>query len=221
MEGEILQSVSGNVEFKNIDFAYPSRPNDVILPYLNLKVPVGKTIALVGGSGSGKSTIIALLERFYNPINGKILHDGVTIDKLQLKWFRSQVDLVSQEPDLLATFIKENILFGKEDATMDEVVAAAKAANVHNFIFQLPQAQEGERGVQMLGGQKQRIITRAIIKAPRIFLLEEATSALNSESERIVQEAMDKAAVGRTTTMIVHRLSTIRNADVITVMNNG
>ncbi|KAJ4960390.1 hypothetical protein NE237_020300 [Protea cynaroides] len=225
MEGKILESVSGEVEFKNVEFAYPSRPENVILLGFNLKVPAGKTVALVGGSGSGKSTVIALLERFYDPLHGMILLDRVAIDKLQLKWLRSQMGLVSQEPALFATSIKENILFGKEDATMDEVVAAAKAANVHNFISQLPQrydTQVGERGVQMSGGQKQRIaIARAIIKAPRILLLDEATSALDSESERIVQEALDKAAVGRTTIVIAHRLSTIRNADVIAVVKNG
>ncbi|KAF2308653.1 hypothetical protein GH714_011767 [Hevea brasiliensis] len=180
---------------------------------------------LGGGSGSGKSTVIALLQRFYDPLDGEILLDGVAIDKLQLKWLRSQMGLVSQEPALFATSIKENILFGKEDATMEEVVEAAKASNAHNFICQLPQGydtQVGERGVQMSGGQKQRIaIARAIIKAPRILLLDEATSALDSESERIVQQALDKAAIGRTTIIIAHRLSTIRNVDVITVVQNG
>ncbi|XP_042496562.1 ABC transporter B family member 15-like [Macadamia integrifolia] len=225
MEGEILESVSGDVEFKNVVFAYPSRPDNVILQEFSLKVPAGKTVALVGGSGSGKSTVIALLERFYDPLNGEILLDGVAIDELQLKCLRSQMGLVSQEPALFATSIKENILFGKEDATVDEVVAAGKAANAHSFISQLPQGydtQVGERGVQMSGGQKQRIaIARAIIKAPRILLLDEATSALDSESERVVQEALDKAAVGRTTIVIAHRLSTIRNADVIAVVKDG
>ncbi|RVW23912.1 ABC transporter B family member 15 [Vitis vinifera] len=163
----------------------------------NLKIPAGKTVALVGGSGSGKSTAISLLQRFYDPLGGEILLDGVAIDKLQLKW----------------------------DAVMEEVVAAAKASNAHNFICQLPQGydtQVGERGVQMSGGQKQRIaIARAIIKAPQILLLDEATSALDSESERVVQEALDNAAVGRTTIIIAHRLSTIRNADIITVVQNA
>ncbi|KAF2316200.1 hypothetical protein GH714_041541 [Hevea brasiliensis] len=184
-----------------------------------------KNCCLGGGSGSGKSTVIALLQRFYDPLGGEILLDGVTIDKLQLKWLRSQMGLVSQEPALFATSIKENILFGKEDAAIEEIVEAAKASNVHNFICQLPQGydtQVGERGVQMSGGQKQRIaIARAIIKAPRILLLDEATSALDSESERIVQEALDKAAVGRTTIVIAHRLSTIRNADIIAVVQDG
>ncbi|CAO2820874.1 unnamed protein product [Amaranthus hypochondriacus] len=225
MEGLILENVSGEVEFKHVDFAYPSRPNSIIFQDFSLHVPAGNTIALVGGSGSGKSTAVALLQRFYNPLSGEILLDGVCIDKLQLKWLRSQMGLVSQEPALFATTIKENILFGKEDATMEEVVEAAKASNAHNFITHLPlgyDTQVGERGIQMSGGQKQRIaIARAIIKKPRILLLDEATSALDSESERVVQEALDKAAVGRTTIVIAHRLSTIRNADTIAVIQNG
>ncbi|PIN03048.1 Multidrug/pheromone exporter, ABC superfamily [Handroanthus impetiginosus] len=225
MEGQILQTVSGEVVFKHIEFAYPSRPESIIFEDFNLKIPAGKAVALVGGSGSGKSTVIALLQRFYDPLGGEILLDGVSIDKLQLKWLRSQMGLVSQEPALFATSIKENILFGKEDASMEEVIEAAKAANAHSFISQLPQGydtQVGERGVQMSGGQKQRIaIARAIIKAPKILLLDEATSALDSESERVVQEALDKAAVGRTTIVIAHRLSTIRNADLIAVVQNG
>ncbi|KAL9997274.1 putative ABC-type xenobiotic transporter [Helianthus debilis subsp. tardiflorus] len=225
MEGGVIQQVYGEVEFKNVKFAYPSRPESLIFEAFNLIVPARKTVALVGGSGSGKSTVIALLQRFYDPQGGEICVDGVRIDKLQLKWLRSQMGLVSQEPALFATTIKENILFGKEDATMEEVVAAAKASNAHNFISQLPQAydtQVGERGIQMSGGQKQRIaIARAIIKSPRILLLDEATSALDSESERIVQEALDQATIGRTTIVIAHRLSTIRNADVIYVVQNG
>lgn len=225
MEGETLENVTGEVEFRHVEFAYPSRPESMIFKDFCLRIPAGKTVALVGGSGSGKSTVIALLQRFYDPLGGEILVDGIAVDKLQLKWLRSQMGLVSQEPALFATTIKENILFGKEDATIDEVVEAAKASNAHNFISHLPQeydTQVGERGVQMSGGQKQRIaIARAIIKAPRILLLDEATSALDSESERVVQEALDKAAVGRTTIIIAHRLSTIRNADVIAVVQDG
>ncbi|KAL9659657.1 hypothetical protein QQ045_024465 [Rhodiola kirilowii] len=225
MDGEILQQVSGKVEFKNIDFAYPSRPESIICKSFSLKVPAGKSVALVGGSGSGKSTVVALLQRFYDPLGGEILFDGVPIDRLQLKWLRSQMGLVSQEPALFATTIKENILFGKEDATMDEVVSAAKAANAHHFISKFPlgyETQVGERGVQMSGGQKQRIaIARAIIKSPKVLLLDEATSALDSESERVVQEALDKASLGRTTVVIAHRLSTIRNVDIIAVVHNG
>ncbi|WOK95121.1 multidrug resistance protein [Canna indica] len=224
-EGEVLESVSGNVEFRRVEFAYPSRPGNYIFRDFNLKVPAGRTVALVGSSGSGKSTVIALLERFYDPLGGEILLDGVDIRKLKLKWLRSQMGLVSQEPALFATSIMENILFGKEDATMEEVVAAAKAANAHNFISQLPQGyntQVGERGVQMSGGQKQRIaIARAVLRSPKILLLDEATSALDSESERLVQEALDLASVGRTAIVIAHRLSTVRNADMITVVQDG
>ncbi|KAG6517485.1 hypothetical protein ZIOFF_020877 [Zingiber officinale] len=224
-EGDVLDSVSGNVEFKGVEFAYPSRPESLILRGFNLQVPAGRTVALVGSSGSGKSTVIALLERFYDPLGGGIFLDGVDIRSLKLKWLRSQMGLVSQEPALFATSIKENIIFGKEDATMEEVVAAAKAANAHNFISQLPRGYDtevGERGVQMSGGQKQRIaIARAVLKSPKILLLDEATSALDTESERVVQEALDLASVGRTTIVIAHRLSTIQNADVITVVQDG
>ncbi|KAL5715950.1 ABC-type xenobiotic transporter [Ranunculus cassubicifolius] len=225
LEGDILPSVSGEVEFKSIRFAYPSRPDSMVLQDFHLRIPAGKTVALVGGSGSGKSTVISLLQRFYNPVGGQILLDRTPINKLQLTWFRSQMGLVSQEPALFAISIRENILFSKEDATLEEVIAAAKASNAHDFISQLPQGydtQVGEGGVQMSGGQKQRIaIARAIIKAPKILLLDEATSALDSESERVVQEALENASLGRTTLVIAHRLSTIHNADVIAVVQNG
>ncbi|CAH9118577.1 unnamed protein product [Cuscuta epithymum] len=225
MDGHIMDHVSGEVEFKHVEFAYPSRPETVILKNFNLRIPAGKKMALVGGSGSGKSTTVALLQRFYDPLRGEVLLDGISLDKINLKWLRSQMGLVSQEPSLFATTIKENIIFGKEDASMEDVIEAAKAANAHNFISQLHQGydtQVGEKGVQMSGGQKQRIaIARAIIRAPKIFLLDEATSALDLESERLVQEALDKVALGRTTIIIAHRLSTIRNVDLISVVQNG
>ncbi|XP_039016790.1 ABC transporter B family member 15-like [Hibiscus syriacus] len=223
--GETLDNILGELEFKQVEFAYPSRPVSIIFKSFCLKIPAGKTVALVGSSGSGKSTVISLLQRFYDPLGGDILLDGVSIKKLQLKWLRSQMGLVSQEPTLFATTIKENILFGNEEAGMEEVIEAAKASNVHNFISQFPQGydtQVGERGVQMSGGQKQRIaIARALIKAPKILLLDEATSALDSESERIVQEALDKASIGRTTIIVAHRLSAIRHADLIAVVQEG
>ncbi|KAJ0978953.1 hypothetical protein J5N97_014427 [Dioscorea zingiberensis] len=224
-EGEILESFAGELEFKDVRFSYPSRQESLILNDFNLKVPAGKMLALVGSSGSGKSTVIALLERFYDPDFGTIQLDGVDIKSLKLKWLRSQMGLVSQEPALFATSVKENILFGKEDATMEEVVAAAKTANAHDFISQLPHGydtQVGERGIQMSGGQKQRIaIARAVLKSPKILMLDEATSALDTESERIVQEALDTASDGRTSIVIAHRLSTIRNADIIAVVQAG
>nr|VDC58391.1 unnamed protein product [Brassica rapa] len=225
LEGQTLEKIKGEVEFKHVKFMYPSRLETPIFDDFCLRVPSGKTVALVGGSGSGKSTVLALLQRFYDPVAGEILLDGVSINKLQVNWLRLQMGLVSQEPALFATTIEENILFGKEDASMDEVVEAAKASNAHNFISQFPQGyktQVGERGVQMSGGQKQRIaIARAIIKSPTILLLDEATSALDSESERVVQEALDNASLGRTTIVIAHRLSTIRDADVICVVHEG
>ncbi|KAK4760323.1 hypothetical protein SAY87_005216 [Trapa incisa] len=224
-EGEILQNFAGKVEFRHVRFSYPSRPDTAIFKDFCLTIPAGKTVALVGGSGSGKSTVVSLLQRYYDPLGGQVLLDGFPIDKLQIKWLRSQMGLVSQEPTLFAASIKENILFGKDDATAGEVVEAAKASNAHVFISQLPHGydtQVGERGVQMSGGQKQRIaIARAIIRSPRILLLDEATSALDSESERVVQEALDRASIGRTTLVIAHRLSTIRNSDTIAVIKEG
>ncbi|KAF8691470.1 hypothetical protein HU200_040614 [Digitaria exilis] len=223
--GEELANVTGEVEFRNIEFCYPSRPESHALVSFNLRVPAGRTMALVGPSGSGKSTVIALLQRFYDPSAGEVSLDGVDIRRLRLKWLRAQMGLVSQEPALFAMSIRENILFGKEDATEEEVVAAAKAANAHDFISQLPQGydtQVGERGVQMSGGQKQRIaIARAILKSPKILLLDEATSALDTNSEHVVQEALDQASMGRTTIVIAHRLSTIRNANMIAVVQSG
>ncbi|XP_076926652.1 putative ABC transporter B family member 8 [Bidens hawaiensis] len=223
--GLIPETINGQIEFENIEFTYPSRPNCIILKDFNLKIEAGNTVALVGASGSGKSTAIALVQRFYDADRGVIRVDGLDIKKLQLKWLRTQMGLVSQEHALFGTSIKENIMFGKIDATMEEVIAAATAANAHNFIRQLPEGYEtkvGERGALLSGGQKQRIaIARAIIKNPVILLLDEATSALDSESEKLVQTALDQASMGRTTMVVAHKLATVRNADVIAVMNEG
>eukprot|EP01018_Ginkgo_biloba_P016172 Gb_10215 [translate_table: standard] len=225
MTGNVLGKVSGEVEFRNVEFAYPARPDTIVFHNFCLTIPAGQTVALVGCSGSGKSTAISLLERFYDPLSGEILLDGENIQNLQLKWLRNQIGLVSQEPALFATSIHQNLLFGKPEATMEEVMRAAKAANAHQFISQLPDGyntQVGERGVQMSGGQKQRIaIARAILKDPPILLLDEATSALDAESEKVVQDALDKASMGRTTIVVAHRLSTIRNADKIAVVQAG
>ncbi|CAN6251886.1 unnamed protein product [Urochloa humidicola] len=222
---ELAGGVAGEVEFRNVEFCYPSRPECPVLVSFSLQVPAGRTVALVGHSGSGKSTAIALLERFYDPSAGTVALDGVDIRRLRLKWLRAQMGLVSQEPAMFAMSVRENILFGEEDAMDEEVIAAAKAANAHNFISQLPQGydtQVGERGAQMSGGQKQRIaIARAILRSPKILLLDEATSALDTESERIVQEALDVASKGRTTIIVAHRLPTIRNADSIAVVQYG
>ncbi|KAL4320282.1 hypothetical protein GQ457_18G001080 [Hibiscus cannabinus] len=224
-KGIVLDTVQGDVEFEHIEFTYPSRPNSMVLKDFNLKVEAGKTVALVGSSGSGKSTVIALLQRFYDVSNGVVKIDGVDMRTLQLQWIRGKMGIVSQEHALFGTSIKENIMFGKLDATVDEVVAAAIAANAHDFIRQLPQGYEtkiGECGALLSGGQKQRIaIARALIKKPVVLLLDEATSALDYESETLVQNALDQASFGRTTLVVAHKLSTVRNADLIAVVNNG
>ncbi|KAL3829928.1 hypothetical protein ACJIZ3_018730 [Penstemon smallii] len=224
-EGLVLEKIRGELEFEHVRFTYPSRSDTLVLKDFNLKIEAGKTVALVGASGSGKSTAIALVQRFYDASGGAVKIDGVDIKTLQLKWLREQMGLVSQEHALFGTSVKENILFGKLDASMDEVVAAAMAANAHNFIRQLPQGYEtkvGERGALLSGGQKQRIaIARAVVRNPVFLLLDEATSALDSESETLVQNALDEASMGRTTLVVAHKLSTIRNADLIAVVNGG
>ena len=185
-----------------------------------------QTVALVGESGSGKSTVIALLERFYDTDSGKILFDNVELQALKVSWLRQQVGLVAQEPVLFNDTIRANIAYGKQgEASEEEIVAAAEAANAHEYISALPDGYNtivGERGIQLSGGQKQRVaIARAIIKNPKVLLLDEATSALDVESERVVQEALDNVVIGRTTVVVAHRLSTIRGADIITVLKNG
>ncbi|XP_073151034.1 putative ABC transporter B family member 8 [Henckelia pumila] len=223
--GLVLDKIRGELEFEHVMFTYPSRPDTIVLKDFDLKIEAGKTVALVGGSGSGKSTAITLVQRFYDANGGAVRVDGVDIRTFRLKWLREQMGLVSQEHALFGTSVKENILFGKLDATMDEVVAAATTANAHNFIRQLPNGYEtkvGERGAFLSGGQKQRIaIARAIIRNPAILLLDEATSALDSESETLVQNALDEASMGRTTLVVAHKLTTIRNADLIAVLSNG
>ncbi|KAJ7322390.1 hypothetical protein JRQ81_018677, partial [Phrynocephalus forsythii] len=215
----------GEIEFKNIRFSYPSRPDTQILKGLNLKVEPGKTIALVGFSGCGKSTTIQLLQRFYDPDEGQVTIDGHDIRSLNLKWMRENIGIVSQEPVLFATTIANNVRYGREDITDAEIEQAAKEANAFDFISKLPDkfnTMVGERGAQLSGGQKQRIaIARALARNPKILLLDEATSALDNQSESIVQAALDKARTGRTTIVIAHRLSTIRTADVIAGFENG
>ncbi|RZC77282.1 hypothetical protein C5167_001436 [Papaver somniferum] len=220
-----LDSVTGHVELKNINFSYPSRPDVQILNNFSLNLPAGKTIAIVGSSGSGKSTVVSLIERFYDPSSGEVLVDGKDIKTLKLRWLRQQIGLVSQEPALFATSIKENMLLGRTDAIQVEIEEAARVANAHSFIIKLAEGydtQVGERGSHLSGGQKQRIaIARAMLKNPAILLLDEATSALDSESEKLVQEALDRFMIGRTTLVIAHRLSTIRKADLVAVLQQG
>ncbi|KAG9137652.1 hypothetical protein Leryth_011391 [Lithospermum erythrorhizon] len=224
-DGKKLPSLRGKIEFKNVTFAYPSRPDITILQSLNLVIPASKTLALVGGSGGGKSTVFALLERFYNPINGFITLDGHDLRTLQVKWLRTQIGMVGQEPVLFPSTILENVIIGKEDATKKEAVNACIAANAHKFISDLPEGygtQVGDRGTQLSGGQKQRIaLARAMIKDPRILLLDEATSALDPEAEIEVQKAIDKISAGRTTIVIAHRLATVKNAHTIVVLDHG
>ncbi|XP_065863989.1 ABC transporter B family member 4-like [Euphorbia lathyris] len=224
--GKIIKEMKGKIEFCNVRFKYPMRPDFQIFGGFSLVIRPGKTVALVGESGSGKSTVISLLQRFYDPDSGKITLDGIKIQRLKLKWLRQQMGLVSQEPVLFNDSIRANIRYGKRgNATEAEIIAAAELANAHNFISSLEQGYDsrvGERGVQLSGGQKQRVaIARAILKAPKILLLDEATSALDAESERVVQDALERVTVGRTTLMIAHRLSTVKSADVIAVMKNG
>ncbi|KFK43347.1 hypothetical protein AALP_AA1G113900 [Arabis alpina] len=223
--GRTLGKVDGNIRFREVSFTYPSRPDVVIFDKLDLEIPAGKIVALVGGSGSGKSTIISLTERFYEPTDGAVLLDGNDIRYLDLKWLRGHIGLVNQEPALFATTIRENIMYGKDDATAEEITRAAKISEALTFINNLPEGfetQVGERGIQLSGGQKQRItISRAVVKNPSILLLDEATSALDAESEKSVQEALDRVMVGRTTVVVAHRLSTVRNSDIIAVVEGG
>ncbi|OWZ09528.1 Multidrug resistance protein ABC transporter [Phytophthora megakarya] len=226
-QGNKLNAVSGDIEIDNVRFAYPSRPEVEVCRRYSLKIKAGETVALVGPSGSGKSTVISLLERFYDPLDGSVKIDGVDTRTLNVKWLRQQIGLVGQEPVLFATSIMENIRHGRPSASDNEVVEAAKMANAFNFIMDFPEAfatEVGERGAQLSGGQKQRIaIARAIIKNPPILLLDEATSALDAESERIVQSSLDRlvAVSNRTTIIVAHRLSTIRDADRIAVHSEG
>ncbi|KAJ6343826.1 hypothetical protein OIU76_005552 [Salix suchowensis] len=223
--GKILDDISGDVELRDVYFTYPARPDEQIFAGFSLFIPSGTTAALVGQSGSGKSTVISLIERFYDPQAGEVLIDGINLKEFQLKWIREKIGLVSQEPVLFASSIKDNIAYGKDGATTEEIKAAAELANAAKFIDKLPQGIDtmvGEHGTQLSGGQKQRIaIARAILKDPRILLLDEATSALDTESERVVQEALDRIMVNRTTVIVAHRLSTVRNAEMIAVIYRG
>lgn len=218
-----LPQIKGDVEFQNVSFAY--NKGETVLTDINFHVKPGEVVAIVGPSGGGKSTIANLLPRFYDATEGKIMIDGNSISEVTLVSLREQVGIVPQETILFNGTLYDNILYGRLDATKEEVEEAAKAANAHNFIKELPKGYEtmlGDRGLNLSGGQRQRIaIARAILKNPRILVLDEATSALDTESERIVQEALDRLMVGRTSFVIAHRLSTVRNADRILVLQRG
>ncbi|KAK9474978.1 P-loop containing nucleoside triphosphate hydrolase protein [Dipodascopsis tothii] len=224
--GDIPENVLGNIEFSNVVFRYPSRPEVPVLRGLNLSIKQGQYVALVGSSGCGKSTTIGLIESFYKPLSGQILLDGKDISEFNLSEYRKTMAIVQQEPILYALSVYDNIKLGvSHDVGDDEIIEACKQANIHEFISALPEGyntQCGAKGVLFSGGQKQRIaIARALVRQPKILLLDEATSALDSESEEVVQEALDKAAKGRTTIAVTHRLSTIQNADVIYVIEHG
>ncbi|GFQ04422.1 ABC transporter b family member 11 [Phtheirospermum japonicum] len=224
-KGKILNDVHGDIELRDVCFSYPARPKEQIFDGFSLFIPSGATAALVGQSGSGKSTVISLIERFYDPLSGQVLVDGIDLREIQLKWIRSKIGLVSQEPVLFTGSIRDNIGYGKDGASLEEINEAAVLANASDFIAKLPRGLDtmvGENGTQLSGGQKQRVaIARAILKDPRILLLDEATSALDADSERIVQGALEKAMVNRTTVIVAHRLSTVRNASMIAVLHQG
>ncbi|KAJ1557969.1 ATP-binding cassette, sub-B (MDR TAP), member 4, partial [Nowakowskiella sp. JEL0078] len=225
-EGAKPEQIQGSIQFTNVNFAYPTRPDITILNNLTLEVKPGMTVAFVGPSGSGKSTSVALVQRFYDVISGSVSIDGINIKDYNVKYLRENIGVVSQEPILFNTTIKQNILMGAvRPVTESDLITACKLANCHNFISSLPNGYDtitGESGSQLSGGQKQRIaIARALIRDPKILLLDEATSALDTQSERIVQKALDTASKNRTTIVIAHRLSTIKNADIIVVMAKG
>jgi ABC-type multidrug transport system fused ATPase/permease subunit len=222
-KGKILDKVEGKVEYKNVSFSYPRK--NLILDKISFTVPAGKKIALVGGSGEGKTTTADLLSLYNIPDSGKILIDGVEIRDFNLKFLRSIIAYVPQEIILFNDTIKNNILYGKPKAKEEEIIEAARAANIHSFIESLPKKYDtlvGERGVKLSTGQKQRLaIARAVIRNPKILVLDEATSSLDVESEKIVQEALERLVKGRTTFIIAHRLSTVRNADEILVLKEA
>ena len=222
-EAKTMPTVKGNVRFNNVSFCY--NPGEQVLNNVSFDVKPGEMIAFVGPSGAGKSTVASLLPRFYDVSEGSITIDGQDIRQVTLNSLREQVGIVPQETVLFNGSVYDNILYGRLDATKEEVEAAAKAANAHNFIMELPngyQTMLGDRGMNISGGQRQRIsIARAILKNPQILILDEATSALDTESERVVQEALDRLMVGRTSFVIAHRLSTIKNADKIMVLEKG
>lgn len=229
--GPALQSMEGKLELRNVQFRYPTRPDRPVLRGLGMTIEAGQHVALVGASGCGKSTVIALLERFYDPDRGQVLVDGVDISVVPVSSYRSYLALVGQEPALFQGSIRDNIAMGLTDgedtgaATDEAIYAACRDANIYDYIISLPEGfntDVGNAGALLSGGQKQRIaIARALVRRPKVLLLDEATSALDTESEQVVQAALDRAAVGRTTVTVAHRLSTIKNADMIHVLDHG
>ena len=220
-----LEPTGGQITFDKVSFAYQDDPADTILADVSLEIQPGEVIALVGPSGAGKTTLVNLIPRFFDPTAGSICIDGIDLRSLQVNSLRSQIGIVPQETLLFGSTVRENILYGRLDASDEDVIAAARSANAHEFIMEMPKGYDtlvGERGVKLSGGQRQRIaIARAILKDPRILLLDEATSSLDSESEGLVQEALERLMAGRTSIIIAHRLSTIHNASRIAVLEDG
>ncbi|WP_426757193.1 ABC transporter ATP-binding protein [Myxococcus sp. Y35] len=223
--GEQLTALRGHVEFRDVRFAYPTRPDVPVLQGLSLELRPGEVVAVVGPSGAGKSTLASLLSRFYDPQGGEVLLDGHPLTALEPEWLRRNIGMVAQEPQLFSCSIADNIRYGRPDATDAQVEEAARAANAHAYIERFPdgyRTQVGERGVQLSGGQKQRVaIARAVLKDPRLLILDEATSALDAESEHLVKDALERLMKGRTTLIIAHRLSTVANADRVLVLDGG
>jgi ATP-binding cassette subfamily B protein len=223
--GTKLPVVQGRVEFRDVRFSYPARPDVPVLQGIDLTLEPGEVVAIVGPSGAGKSTLAALLARMYDPQGGEIRLDGKDLKTLDPEWLRQRIGTVAQEPLLFSSSVADNIRYGRVGAPREEVEAAARAANAHDFISRFPEGYDtlvGERGVQLSGGQKQRVaIARAVLKDPRLLVLDEATSALDAESEHLVQDALDKLMRGRTTLIIAHRLSTVVGADRVLVLEGG
>ncbi|KAI4450229.1 putative multidrug export ATP-binding/permease protein [Eubacterium plexicaudatum ASF492] len=220
-DAEPLEQVQGNICFQDVSFRY-EKEHDAVLQHINLEVPAGKYVALVGPSGIGKSTLCSLIPRFYEVTDGRITVDGKDIRRLQLKSLRDNIGVVQQDVYLFAGTVYDNIAYGRPGASREEVMEAAKNANAHTFIMELPHGYDtdiGQRGVKLSGGQKQRLsIARVFLKNPPILIFDEATSALDNESEKVVQESLEKLAANRTTFVIAHRLTTIRNAQQILVL---
>jgi len=220
-----IEEPVGALTFSDVSFAYPTRPDTMVLNGVSFQISPNQVVALVGPSGGGKSTVAALISRFYDVQSGSILLDDISLETLQVNWLREHVAVVRQEPILFATSILDNIRYGRPTATSEEVFSAAKAANAHDFVSAFPEGYEtlvGERGVRLSGGQKQRIaIARAILKDPVLLILDEATSALDVESEHLVQEALERLMENRSSLVIAHRLSTIQHADRVVVLSEG
>jgi ATP-binding cassette subfamily B protein len=223
--GAVPAKIEGHVQWLGVDFAYPSRADVPVLKELDLELKPGEVVALVGPSGAGKSTVASLLYRLYDPVNGKVMLDGAPLTSLEPHWLRRQIGVVAQEPLLFSTSVTENIRYGRPEATQAEVEQAARLANAHEFVTKFPDGYNtlvGERGVQLSGGQKQRVaIARALLKDPKLLILDEATSALDAESEHLVREALERLMKGRTTLIIAHRLSTVKDADRVVVIDGG